>query len=528
MTERGFTLATTRSVTSTEHTFTAQQRLISATDTRGKIIYCNDEFANISGYSRDELVGSPHNKVRHPDMPAAVFAVMWSYLKAGKSWMGIVKNRCKNGDYYWVSAYVTPILEDGQITGYESVRVKPTQQQIERAKLLYARLHDGKKAIPAVRQWAAIGAGISLPIAAAAIAIGANHWLSDALSSVVISGLFLAVWLYAYTSYRRQLKQMIEHVPNSFSDPISSMTYSDMYGPSAQLEMILISEDARLKTALTRLSDLAKQVSASAAHSSRLSNQTEKALLQQRAEPDMTAAAMTQMAASITEVASHIQQTANDAKTANQLAEHGDKVAGTSREAIQLLANTVTNISTAVDNLANETQQIMAAAGMIQTIAEQTNLLALNAAIEAARAGEQGRGFAVVADEARALAGKTSQSTEQIQSIIATLKKGADDAVKIARLGINEADQGVLHVIEAQEALKGIREAVERISGMSQQMAAASEEQAHVAEDISRQINNVAETVERTASDAGAAVVCGNELESSSRGLRALAERFNR
>ena len=133
MTERGFTLATTRSVTSTEHTFTAQQRLISATDTRGKIIYCNDEFANISGYSRDELVGSPHNKVRHPDMPAVVFAVMWSYLKAGKSWMGIVKNRCKNGDYYWVSAYVTPILEDGQITGYESVRVKPTPQQIERA-----------------------------------------------------------------------------------------------------------------------------------------------------------------------------------------------------------------------------------------------------------------------------------------------------------------------------------------------------------------------------------------------------------
>jgi aerotaxis receptor len=259
-----------------------------------------------------------------------------------------------------------------------------------------------------------------------------------------------------------------------------------------------------------------------------LSSQTEHALLEQRAETDMTAAAMTQMAASINEVAQHVQQTASEAKTANELAEHGSVVAESSREAIQLLATTVTNISNAVDNLANETQQIMAAAGVIQSIADQTNLLALNAAIEAARAGEQGRGFAVVADEVRALAGKTSQSTQQIKSVIETLKKGADEAVKIARLGISEADNGVQQVIEAQGALQGIREAVERISAMSQQMAAASEEQAYVAEDIAKQINNVAATVEKTASNANTAVARGSELESTSRGLRALVERFNR
>jgi len=121
--------------------------LISATDPSGKIIYCNDEFASISGYTREELVGSPHNLVRHPDMPPAVFGLMWSYLKSGKSWMGIVKNRCKNGDYYWVSAYVTPIVENGALTGYESVRVKPSREQIERAQKLYARLRTGKEAI---------------------------------------------------------------------------------------------------------------------------------------------------------------------------------------------------------------------------------------------------------------------------------------------------------------------------------------------------------------------------------------------
>ena len=126
------------------------------------------------------------------------------------------------------------------------------------------------------------------------------------------------------------------------------------------------------------------------------------------------------------------------------------------------------------------------------------------------------------------MAGKTRESTQQIQAVIASLKKGADDAVSIAQLGISEADKGVAQVIEAQDALQGIREVIGRISSMGHQMATASEEQAHVAEDISRQINNVAETFERSASNASAAVSRGAELEAASRGLRALVERFNR
>jgi aerotaxis receptor len=242
----------------------------------------------------------------------------------------------------------------------------------------------------------------------------------------------------------------------------------------------------------------------------------------------MTAAAMTEMAASINEVARHVQHTAAEASAANDLAEKGKVVADSSRNAIQRLAGTVTDIGNAVDNLANETQQITSAASMIQAIAQQTNLLALNAAIEAARAGEQGRGFAVVADEVRALAGKTSESTQQIQTIIASLKKGADEAVSIAKLGISEADSGVAQVIEAQDALQGITETISRISGVGHQMAMASEEQTHVAEEISRQINNVADTCEKSACNASAAVARGAELESAARGLRALVERFNR
>ena len=104
-------------VTGRERDFPSAQRLISATDTRGLITYCNDEFVSVSGFEREQLLGQPHNIVRHPDMPEAVFEHMWSHLKAGKAWMGIVKNRCQNGDFYWVSAYVTPISENGRVSG---------------------------------------------------------------------------------------------------------------------------------------------------------------------------------------------------------------------------------------------------------------------------------------------------------------------------------------------------------------------------------------------------------------------------
>ncbi|WP_300650778.1 PAS domain-containing methyl-accepting chemotaxis protein [Pseudomonas sp.] len=511
-----------------ERTFPAEQRLISTTDASGNITYCNDEFVKISGFSQGELIGSPHNLVRHPDMPAAVFGVMWGYLKAGKSWMGVVKNRCKNGDYYWVSAYVTPILEGGRLVGYESVRVKPSREQVVRATALYGRIKAGKQAAPMAQKYFAVLGSLAPTVLAAGMAVGAANLLSDAASQVITVGLFIAVGLWSHARLGSQVNNILKSASHTFADPISALAYSDARGTSAQLEMVLISEQARLKTALTRLSDLAGQVAVAACDSSALSARTEHALLEQRAETDMTATAMTEMAASIAEVAGHVQLTATEAHTANELAQQGDKVAQASREAIQVLASTVSNISSAVDKLAGETQQIMSAAGIIQSIAEQTNLLALNAAIEAARAGEQGRGFAVVADEVRALASKTRESTQQIQGIIETLKRGADEAVGIARLGISEADHGVQQVVETQLALQGIRQAVERISSMSEQMAAASEEQSHVAEDIARQINNVAGTVEGTAKSANAAVLRGGELERASRSLHSLVERFNR
>jgi methyl-accepting chemotaxis protein len=131
-------------VTNIEESFRDGEIIVSRTDLRGVITYVNPYFCEISGYSEQESLGQPQNFIRHPDMPEAAFADLWRTIKSGRPWTGMVKNRCKNGNYYWVEANVTPVQENGQTIGYMSVRCKPTRQQVEAAAALYQRLREGK------------------------------------------------------------------------------------------------------------------------------------------------------------------------------------------------------------------------------------------------------------------------------------------------------------------------------------------------------------------------------------------------
>ena len=118
--------------------------LVSRTDLKGRITYTNPAFIEISGYTHDELIGAPHNLVRHPDMPPAAFENFWQTVQGGDTWRGLVKNRCKNGDHYWVDASVTPIIEDEQVVGYASVRVQASREAIKRAEQAYAEIREGR------------------------------------------------------------------------------------------------------------------------------------------------------------------------------------------------------------------------------------------------------------------------------------------------------------------------------------------------------------------------------------------------
>ena len=132
-------------ITDNEVTFDARAAITSTTDLKGALTYINQDFLEISGFSSDELLGKNHNIVRHPDMPSAAFEDLWATIKSGKSWMGLVKNRCKNGDYYWVDAFVTPLKKNGEVVGYESTRFKSSDSLTKRAKDVYEKFNAGKK-----------------------------------------------------------------------------------------------------------------------------------------------------------------------------------------------------------------------------------------------------------------------------------------------------------------------------------------------------------------------------------------------
>ncbi len=516
-------------ITQREFAFPDQQRLISTTDLKGQITYCNDIFASVSGFDRQDLIGAPHNLIRHPDVPSAVFEHMWATLKNGRPWMGIVKNRRKDGDHYWVNAYVTPVLDmQRQVIGYESVRTKPTQEQIRRAEALYARLNAGKSGIPSSSNWLPL-IGAWLPFLLTSLtgfAIGA--WLGDTWGLVLAASLSIPLGLAGRHWQMRGTQRLLQLAKQSQSDPLIARMYTDSHGNEAQLEMAMLSEQARLKTCLTRLLDSAVQLEQQAKRAEQLAGSSSGGLAKQHHETSQVATAINQMAATTQEVAGNVALAADATGQASRLTTHGREISAQTRHAIELLASTVSQTGDAVTELARNSDEIGSVVDVIKSIADQTNLLALNAAIEAARAGESGRGFAVVADEVRQLAQRTAAATGDIHQLIEKLQLQAQHAVKATEQGKAQVGVGVERVIDADKALAGIGAAVESIIDMTTQIASATEQQSAVAEEISRNISNIAHLADQTAGDAQSTALLSEELEATARAQSALVERFNR
>ncbi len=268
------------------------------------------------------------------------------------------------------------------------------------------------------------------------------------------------------------------------------------------------------------------QLASAAEETSAVTVETNNNVARQQNEIEQVATAMNEMNATVHEVANNAANAAEAATGADEQATTGKLVVGRTIDVIGTLADNVEHTATAIKELAQESDNIGSVLDVIRGIAEQTNLLALNAAIEAARAGEQGRGFAVVADEVRTLAQRTQQSTQEIQTMIERLQKGTSNAVDAMEKSREQAQAGVEQAAEAGTSLDTIKSAVDLINDMNTQIASAAEEQSAVAEEINRNISNISHVAEESAEAAQQNSAASEQLARLAENLQEVVSRF--
>lgn len=458
-------------VSQKEYEFPGSETLLSTTDTSSHITYANAAFIRTSGFEPHALMGQPHNMVRHPDMPQEAFADMWRSLKTGQSWTALVKNRRANGDHYWVRANAAPMRRNGQITGYLSVRTKPTRAEIDSASALYGRFKDGTVGGLAFNNGLIVRTGLLRPLSAlqllptawrvrlpllcigavtgTALGLSGMGGMALAGTGAALATSLLLAWAFIEVQVTQPLRQVL-----AVAQQVAS-------GEAGQLNINRSDDIGLIARAVTQaglnlqslMADVQEQVSGVqtasmeiASANNELSGRTE----QSASSLEQTAAAMEQQTASV-------HQNADTAAQASHMAHSTKAVAERAGEAMGKVVSTMSEI-------ASSSRKIADILSVIDGIAFQTNILALNAAVEAARAGEQGRGFAVVASEVRSLAGRSASAAKEIKTLI-------DDSV-------SKVDGGTRLVAEAGKTMAEVVGQVSHVNDLITEITSASKEQA--------------------------------------------------
>lgn len=503
-------------VSANEYTFSPEETLVSVTDLKGRITYCNPAFVRISGFAYEELLGQPHNLVRHPDMPAEPFRDMWQTIQAGLSWNGVVKNRRKNGDYYWVQANATPMMDGEKIIGFLSVRTVPARELVGQADVLYATMRAQEQSgrlVHTLRHgtlvrrdaWGRlqrflnpstlVKLTLAEALAVAIVALTALSGMGWAVTVVVSVLAVIGSFLVTKSLAVAPLQQLVVDANYLAAGDLSHPVTTGGTGITGQLQKALNQLNVNLRTVVgdvrsevIRLDTAVREV---VAGNQELSVRTES-----------QASSLEQTAASMEDVNTTIQNSAASAQRGAAIAQETSMVAGRSNEAVQAVAQMMGNI-------ADSSQRIGDIVHLIESVAFQTNILALNAAIEAARAGEAGRGFAVVASEVRSLAERTSHAAKDIKHLIAdSVARVATGSATTedARLRMNEALGSVARVStvldeisavasEQKLGISQINEAITYMDHMTQQNAALVEEIAAATDLLGTRVEAVSQSM---------------------------------
>ncbi len=516
-------------VTHIEKNFSQDANILSTTDLKGAITYVNDDFIDISGFEESELIGNNHNMVRHPDMPPQAFQDLWDTIKSGDSWMGIVKNRCKNGDYYWVNAFVTPIVKDGKVVEYQSIRSKANPEEVKRAEEVYARISAGKTPGWLSRRSFKFSYKLGFTFLFILLSTLAVPLYNQQISLISAALSLIPGALIAMAFFVREVSPLcgiFEKTECLFKNPLARYIFSGRTDEAGQVMLVLKYLEKETGGIIGRIADTSRIMQD---HSQKLLETIElnhSSINNQHSETTLVATAITEMSASIQEVAANTQLSADSATQASTEVSNSKQVVNRTMNAIHTMAKEVDQASNVIQQLNENSERISTVVNVISDIAEQTNLLALNAAIEAARAGEQGRGFAVVADEVRTLANRTHESTREIQEMIEQLQNGTANAVNVMKTSQLQADTSVERGQEAVTSLDAIFDAVTNINDMSSQVATAVSEQNSVTQEINQSIVNIQQTSEISVTGITTSEKTSAALSTQARLLKELAAQF--
>ena len=481
-------------MTEQEYQYPDSYNLISVTDPSSRITYSSPNFDEVAGYPDGGLIGQYHNVIRHPDMPKVAFKDMWSHIQNGNSWMGMVKNKRKGGGFYWVDALATPLMDEGNVVEYQSVRTNPKREYVDRAEKAYRSLNNGKTPLklrlPRTRLWWRCSIVFLLLIGMTYGLVLYEHVSLIQAFCLLFIGSTLSAW-----GLTRRLEKLCKESREEFNNPLMELVYFGKVDDFSEISLLMKMRkqyanalQSRVRISVNDACDgsitQAKEIEDS--NSNIFFN-----LKSQKRDIEMVATAINEMQSASSEISQNTQGTLDSSLATQKDISTCQERLENVNQAFLDLDGELSNIAVTSSGLDRNMQSIKDVVDIISGISEQINLLALNAAIEAARAGESGRGFAVVADEVRVLAQKTQESTLKIDDIIKKLCVSSNNAAESASKGIEKAKITRDTIERTMVGITSLKDKIQDTVDRTNQIAVAVEEQVHVAEEINQNVVSI-------------------------------------